>query len=272
MKIIEKKLQSKTNNPEKCEDNIVIDDNFIGVIDGATSKTDYKIDGKTPGRFASQKIEEAISRLNPEATLEETFEFINGYLQKCYKDRDMKDFLINNPRARPTASLALYSVLQGKVWLIGDCKGLINDEVHTNNKEIDEILSQVRSLFLELENLKGISKTKLLKKKKGREYIFPLLKQQFLIRNNTSSQYSYGVLDGFECFIEDVKCLDVEGEEIILASDGYPKLFNTLEQSEKYLKELIENDPLLFEEYKSTKGVYQGYNSFDDRAYIRIQI
>ena len=55
-----------------------------------------------------------------------------------------------------------------------------------------------------------------------------------------------------------------------LASDGYPVLKGTLAESERELERIINNDPLCIDLYKATKGVMQGYKSFDDRTYIRI--
>lgn len=56
---------------------------------------------------------------------------------------------------------------------------------------------------------------------------------------------------------------------MILASDGYPKLFNSLIESELYLKKIINEDPLCYKLFKSTKGINKGKLSFDDRAYIK---
>ena len=59
---------------------------------------------------------------------------------------------------------------------------------------------------------------------------------------------------------------------IVLATDGYPVLQDTLEESERILQEILQKDPLLFREYKSTKGMLQGYVSFDDRAFVKIRL
>ncbi len=56
---------------------------------------------------------------------------------------------------------------------------------------------------------------------------------------------------------------------LVLASDGYPVLKETLAESEAALKELIQKDPLCFRENKGTKGLVKGNGSFDDRTYIR---
>ena len=73
--------------------------------------------------------------------------------------------------------------------------------------------------------------------------------------------------------INKVKVIDVAdgGQDIVLASDGYPFLKNTLEKSEKALSEQLHNDPLCIRYFKATKGLMNGNKSFDDRAYIRFK-
>lgn len=62
---------------------------------------------------------------------------------------------------------------------------------------------------------------------------------------------------------------DIE-KTIVLASDGYPYLKDSLEASEHALQGVLRDDPLLFRTYKATKGIQQGNLSFDDRAYVKI--
>ena len=83
--------------------------------------------------------------------------------------------------------------------------------------------------------------------------------------------YKVRVLDGFFEDMSSIKIIDVpdNAQEIVLASDGYPELLPTLEESERALKEILAEDPLFILRHKSTKGLQKGNNSFDDRAYIR---
>ena len=107
----------------------------------------------------------------------------------------------------------------------------------------------------------------------GREYILPIIAKQSLLANSEDSEYGYDVLDGINIKIENVKIYKVKkGDEIVLASDGYPELENTLEASEKILKEILKTDTLLINKFKSTKGLQKGNNSFDDRTYIRFVV
>ena len=58
--------------------------------------------------------------------------------------------------------------------------------------------------------------------------------------------------------------------EIVLASDGYPRLMPTLRESEKELECLLAEDPLCIGDNIATKGLKVGQKSFDDRSYIRL--
>jgi len=78
------------------------------------------------------------------------------------------------------------------------------------------------------------------------------------------------VLNGFPIHSNHVIILPVpQHSQLVLASDGYPVLKDTLAESEAALRELIQKDPLCYRENKGTKGLAKGNDSFDDRTYIR---
>lgn len=109
----------------------------------------------------------------------------------------------------------------------------------------------------------------------GRMFILPFLKRQAWLQNRKveDSRYAYAVFDGFPVPIELVKCFSVaEESEIVLASDGYPKLFFTLDETEAYLHRILEKDPMCMYLHPETKGVRPGNCSYDDRAYLRLCI
>jgi glycerophosphoryl diester phosphodiesterase len=273
MKVIEQNILSKNNMAEDCEDCLVITDHFAGVIDGATSKSERLVNGITIGKFASETIKESIYELRHDADFKTAIKFISNYLSLYYKNNNLFDIVKNNPWERPTASVALYSKYHRQVWLVGDCHCMIGNVYYSNNKVIDKIIAETRALYLELEILSGKSTDELLQQDTGREYILPLLKKQSLLQNMVgSSDYSYSVIDGFNINLRDIKRIEVNSESIILATDGYPKLFDNLYESEAYLNNVLKEDPLLFRLYKSTKGLQIGNVSFDDRTYLKIEL
>jgi glycerophosphoryl diester phosphodiesterase len=136
------------------------------------------------------------------------------------------------------------------------------------------LLANVRALYLETEFKLGNIISTSIEIDPGREFILPLLTRQSLFQNTTGSkEYSYGILDGFKVPKNEIKIISLENaKNIVLASDGYPILCPTLRKSENYLQRIIEDDPLCYKEFKSTKGVKKGNISFDDRAYLKIEI
>ena len=63
------------------------------------------------------------------------------------------------------------------------------------------------------------------------------------------------------------------GAEVVLASDEYPQLCRTLEESEAKLREIIAEDPLCLGGgggKAGVKGIMEGMESFDDRSYVRV--
>jgi len=144
-----------------------------------------------------------------------------------------------------------------------------------NTKIIDDITSTARSLFLESEIAQGKSIEELRQHDTGRAFILPLLERQTIFQNNPSAgQYWFPVIDGFDVPDEGIHILSLpdDVDAIVLASDGYPYLKDTLEASEQALQEVLLDDPLLFRKYKTTKGLQTGNVSFDDRAYVKIAL
>lgn len=59
---------------------------------------------------------------------------------------------------------------------------------------------------------------------------------------------------------------------VVLASDGYPTLLPTLRESEEALAKHLATDPQNITDFVATKGLVEGNASFDDRAYVSLNI
>ena len=88
-----------------------------------------------------------------------------------------------------------------------------------------------------------------------------------------AGEFGYDVINGGDICTDNIVIYHVKpGDRIILASDGYPALFDTLEETEKYLFNLLDKDPLCIHELRGTKRVINGNQSFDDRSYISFYV
>lgn len=275
MKIIEEFIEGKNKVQSKCEDIIFKGKRFISVIDGATSKCGRSFNGKTGGRMAAEIICNALSNIEKNnLNLTKPYDicqFITSQFIPFYKNNNI-DF-INDPTKRIVASVVIYDNLNNNIIQVGDCLAICKNNSEykylEKNKFMDEVTSNTRALYLaSLIETKKCTIEELLENDEGRDYIEPLLRDQLAFQNK-KVEFGYECFDGTEIPEEMIAIHSVESNsQIILSSDGYPKLFTTLQESEEYLFSVLKDDPLLYKKYKSTKGFMKGQNSFDDRAFI----
>jgi hypothetical protein len=148
---------------------------------------------------------------------------------------------------------------------------MIGDELFQEEMKIDALLSEIRSVYLQLEMKLGRTVQELCENDPSTDYIMPILIRQSLYANS-NSEYGYGVLNGLPNDFSKMLIKDVPPESlVVLATDGYPNLMPTLELSEAELEKLRMTDPLCIHQFKSTRGWTNGKKALDDRAYIRFR-
>ncbi|SFW41117.1 hypothetical protein SAMN02910409_2101 [Prevotellaceae bacterium HUN156] len=268
MQIIEKTVVAK-NPKKKSEDGIVISDNFVAVIDGSTSKSQYRHSlFRSNGRYAMQLTARYIRRMPKNITSEEFFRGVTAYIRKHYK-KSMLPRLQEHPEDRLTCSAIVYSRLNREIWMVGDCQCMINGEFFDNPKPSEAELAAMRAEEAKRLLATGMSQDELLRDDKAREVIIPRMLETMRQQN-----ISYSVIDGFRIARQHVRIipLDFRPWEIVLASDGYPILRPTLAESEEELRKLREEDPLNISRFQATKAFHPDFNSFDDRSYIRLKV
>ena len=264
--IEEQFLQGKASDPALCEDAIYAGDHYLAVIDGVTAKGQKRYDGKTSGRAAAEVLCRALARLPENLRAAEGIFSLNAALTAAY-GCDFREVL---PEDRLQASLVVYSRARREIWLFGDCQFMINGQAYSFPKEIDGIAADLRAFCAQEALLRGASPAEA--SRESRERIRPLLLRQMDFANR-EGPFGYEVLDGGKVQAERVRVFAVQpGDTVVLASDGYPKLFPTLARTERYLAEMLERDPYCLRENRQTKGRAEGNCSYDDRAYFRFRI
>lgn len=264
--IIEYYIQGKTGNIDDLEDAIVVTKDFYAVIDGVTSKFPVKYQKKTAGRYCAELLKSAIESLPRDIDVNCALELLDKTVSLAYEGGEI------TAENKMQASVIIYSKARREVWSYGDCQLMINDTVYDHKKAIDKTLENLRALTILTYLNEGGERESLFENDIGRESIMPYLKKQSQFAN-ADGYFGYGVIDGCGINKSHIKVYTVEkGDNVILASDGYPRLFKTLEESEKYLKEALENDPLCICENMQTKMKSQGNASFDDRSYLSFTV
>lgn len=255
---------------KECEDELFLSKHFVAVIDGVTSKSDFRYQGKTTGKLAAETIRFVFEGLKGGENFREVENRINQAYDQIYQKIS---FPYSCREKCLQAAAVIYSANAREIWMVGDCQAAVDGQIYENPKKSDLILSQMRSLILRSLEMAGeITQEEILAgKDPGREAILPWILKTTIYGNNVENEYGYSVFNGERIpdrLVQVIK-LDENCHEVILASDGYPKLKATLEKSEDALGKILKADPGCYKLYLSTKGVIKGNSSFDDRTYIR---
>ena len=255
-------------NQETCEDGIVATANHAAVIDGSTSKAAQPLSSTmSNGRLAMTLVKEVVASLPEKATVADFCRQVTLHIRTIYKQHGVTlEHLKAHPEERLTASVGIFSRHHGEVWLVGDCQCLHEGILYANPKPGESSIAEQRSQLAHEMLSNGASTMASLREHDlARDAIVKLIVDTCHRQN-----IDFSVVDGFDIPLDKVKVIPVSSSsDIVLATDGYPFLLPTLAESEAALTHLIANDPLCISLYKATKGVLDGYASFDDRSYVR---
>lgn len=268
MTIIEQSIIGKQSQ-ETCEDGIVTTDDFIAVIDGSTSKSPVQLSTTMRnGRFAMLVVSETIKHMPADTTCEEFCARATLAIRNEYENANADlQLLHQSPTWRMAASTAIYSREKHEIWMIGDCQCFIGNAFYDNPKPSEQWLAEKRSIFIQNALANGSTISQFMHEDTGRKHIL-----SDLIKSCQRQNIDYSVIDGFPIPMKHVRIIPIPQEKkmpIVLATDGYPYLAETLQESESLLAKHLTDDPLNIGQFKATKGLLKGNRSFDDRAYIR---
>ncbi len=166
--------------------------------------------------------------------------------------------------------MAVYCKSKAELTVVSDIQCIIDGRPYDFSFRLDHLMHEMRRVAIEMELLRGTPPDEIAAKDLGWEAIMPLLLGQHLFRNKKDSPWGFGSITGSDDvldFVTRIQC--IRGDEVILATDGYPKPKGSLVESEAELARVLEEDPLMYRLYPSSKGLRPGTISFDDRAYVR---
>lgn len=265
--ILETFLKCKDGTSPLCGDAICITKDYIAIIDGATPKGTRLWNGAKGDVFVSGLLKDGIAAMPPHLTAKEAIEYINALVCTEYEKIGLSCEELP-PEEQLQASVVIYSADRKEIWRFGDCQFRINGEDHIEQRRGDALLADLRVFCMEAARLEGLTNDR----DYGREAILPFLKSHMKFAN-TESEFGYDVINGGTIYSDHVKIVPVKkGDLVVLSSDGYPTLFDTLAETEAYLFKQLSKDPTCVDTLRSTKGVQKGYESFDDRSYVSFYV
>ena len=260
----ESRVVPRDGSGSVCGDRIVNTRNYIAVIDAATPKGEMLWDGKPGDVYVAQILADAVRSMPYDMQATDAIEYLNAKIRDCY-DMGWEKL---PPEERLQASVVIFSAYRREIWGFGDCKFRINQINYDNHKKVDALLGGLRAFCLEVQRQICIDTGAEYDSSLGRKEILPFLKKQSILANKEWS-FSYDVLDGGKIYPQHVDIeLVQKGDHVVLASDGYPVLFDSLEETEAYLEKNLKKDAECMYQLRGTKGISEGNCSYDDRSFI----
>lgn len=267
MKVIEQLVRSRFGDPAEGEDVVLVTDDYVAVIDGATSRAPDDAPN-TRGRVAAEIVADAVTHLPAGVDAFQAFDMVTGRLRERLSAPQLDD-----PALRPCAAAIILSAARREIWRVADCSYVLDGQAFTTGTEVDRFAAGCRAAFLEASIAAGTAIDELRQHDTGADLIRPLVRAAAHLRNRVSpTAWAYGALDGTPIprgYIE-VQALGPNERDVVLASDGYPTPKNNLDASEVELRETLAKDPLMFRTHRGTRGQMAGMESFDDRAFVRV--
>ncbi len=250
---------SKGKTEDKNEDCFDYNKTAFVVVDGVTIKSRENYNSKTGGGFISQRV--AKECLLTDLNGIKLVNHLNNKIRELYIDLNIIDE-IQDPKLRFACGFICARILSNKIVItyLGNLGFRINgSEIYQRTGQIDIDNSEARAKYIrETNDVDG-----------SRDYVMPLLLEQFKYQNNPQDVRGYGVIDGTQTPLKFVKVFEYDLEKINtieLFSDGYFEIPHevSIEAWEKSFEKVEKEDPDKWKKYKSTK-------SKDDRTIVIIE-
>lgn len=291
MEILERHIIGK-RGAARCEDGITVTPWFAAVIDGSTSKSRLPelACGLSRGQVAMKAVDEVLRESPADLSIEGFCQAVTQHLRaqyaRHYAEADILTHMASHPEDRFCCSAVVFSLQRREVWLVGDCHALAvadgRQHYLSNDKPCEAELAARRAAYLRQALEQGLSVEEVRHHDPGRDVILA-----DLVASMRGQNIDYAVIDGFDIPMAFVRrysldalvgasacATDIEPASLrlILASDGYPRLFPTLAETEAYLQHCLRDDPLCIRLEPATKGWMAGTDSFDDRSYLSLRL
>jgi hypothetical protein len=265
--VLEAFCETSKGSPDKNEDRLVMTDDFVAVIDGATASG--SIDGIPGGIVAAEAIAGVIRSMQSEISARAFVDQASAALDARLGGR------IAHGQMRPSAAVVVWSRFRNEIWRVGDCHFRIDENIFSGEKEIDRIAYSFRCAVIQARLALGLTSIE-------EERAIPTMQQPFaplvtiqhaFMNVESDDPLCYGAIDGR--FVPDhlIEIHSSEGSrDIILCSDGFFSPPATLSAGLASLAALKVNDPLIIATGQGSRPFAIDCDLFDDTTYVRVGI
>jgi hypothetical protein len=284
--IVESFSVSKNGELDGGGDRLILGCRFRGVVDAATEKfgRTWVIAGQ---EMSGERAMATVLGQYLTESAEPLWDILKAVQRELQAAAVTSGIDLSQPGASPLASLVVFDSYTRSLYNLGDCSyGLLSPDGFRsvyNERRVDHLAANRRAEVLaeHLGREGGV-----VAGDPGRAAIVESLKEACLLANANPLQFSshdtlygvpksdlvYSVFDAISIPTISLPAIPQGTAGLVLSSDGYPRIFPTLHESEAYLERSLAVDPLRMKEHPSTKGVAPGAVSYDDRTYLRLSI
>ncbi|WP_237152474.1 hypothetical protein [Oryzibacter oryziterrae] len=265
--VVESLCASGKGSEDKKEDRLVVTDDFVAVVDGATSSG--PINGKAGGIVAAECVVEALLALPADATARAFVDAATARL--AARMHPWPDETI----MRPSAAVVVWNRARQEVWRIGDCHYRIDQRDYAGEKEIDKVSYAFRCAVVKARIALGVSTVEA-------ERRIPTLQQPFMplvslqhafLNKDIADPLAYGAICGTPVPDRFIEVTSTAGAgEFVLCSDGFLSPAATLADGLADLARIRDADPLMVTLTQGSRPFADGADYFDDTTYVRVKV
>ena len=176
---------------------------------------------------------------------------------------------------RPASGAVIFSLATRKAVVIGDGWVGIDGAARFHDHRFETVVSEARRAITQAALAAGRSVEELRRDDPGRRAVHALLVGEEALRNvDADGPYFYSCLDGRAVPRRLMTVVDVPAgaRRLCLATDGYPVLAQSWEETERLLAADLEADPLRIGRHAGTKAVLPDAETFDDRTFVLLEL
>lgn len=247
------------------EDRLVRTAHHFGVLDGSRGPAYGGAD------VITSIMDDAVAmmeRVAPDISLEALVEAFSHLVEARKSEARKSHACFGDLRRTGGFVFCLYSVHHREIWRVGDCKFRLQGVTNAKFWRTEELCAEARAMMIRSMQHDGLAAAEIMAHPEYDRLIAAQLSCESNYLNRQGDDASFGAIIGTDvpdCFIERYPA---KPGRLVITSDGYPALFDRLEESEAHLARLLAEDPLCIGVNLQCKGMGPGRLSFDDRSYI----
>lgn len=272
--VVESSVRSRQGDPETSSDVVLITPKLVALVSGVARNLDPKTihNGVPPARYVATNGAASLRTIDPERPLSESIAFLTRDIQHALERAGFQ-------KAHAGYAFAAVNSARREIWRVGAMHVLRDSQdayVNSGMPESLTLVAQARTLILHaLTSHKSGKYTaeQVLASDPSKPLLAPLLAAHDTLANS-DGPLGYALINGQAIQSNHLftSHLLPGNREVVLASMGYPHPRGTLASSEKILKELMDEDPLLIHRYPFIRSTRPGHESYADRAYLRVRV